>query len=410
MRNMKIFPIILAVSIAVSCGGGGGSPPASEPAIDIYAFGQCTTQPGNNFDMRLKKYDAAGNEVSAGWDLNFDDGNSDYGSNNCMGVDSEGNIYIAYWAYLPSTGYDWRIRKFAPSGAEAAGWDKRVGTDGSGRSGTPVALLVDSSDEVYAVGITVFEGTNNDWQIKKYHSDGTEIAAGWDKIEGVPATSDYPVSAALGPDRSLYVLGVINGTYLVKKYSPNGAEDAAYAPAIAADLYPSEIAVEPAGSLYLGGFRYVDAANREDWFIKKYSAAGIEIAAGWDKTVDYEGHNDAPHCLALDREDSLYAAGSLISADASAEYERIVKYMADGATSWELTLDAGVFSRVNSIAFGPEGEAYVLGYFKGSDEGLSRDWRILRISREGSPDLDAWNLSFDANSGQNTGQSIVAVF
>lgn len=410
MKKIIRLQVLFIALIAFSCGKEDGPPAVPVPDIDIYAFGQCTTQPGNNFDMRLKKYDAVGNEVANGWDLRLDDGNSDYGSNGCMGVDSEGNVYIAYWAFIAGTGDDWRIRKFAPSGTEAPGWDKRVGRDGSGRSGIPIALLVDSADDIYAIGITAFGGTDNEWQIKKYHSDGTEIAEGWDKVIGSPATSDYPIAAALGPDRSLYVLGLINGSRLVKKFSESGVEDASYVPSIAAGCYAAAIALDSAGCLFIAGSRDMGPATREDWFIKKFSATGIEITEGWDKTVDGEGHIDTFDCLMLGMDDSIYAAGSLLSVNATFSRERVVKYLPDGSTGWELTLDEGVFSKINSIAIGPDGEAYAFGYFKGSDDGLSQDWRILKLSRDGEPDPSGWNLTFDANSGQNSGQSIVAVF
>jgi hypothetical protein len=408
VKNELPFLAIAALILA-SCGGGDPSDPAAPPRPTyIYALGQCTTQPGNHFDMRLKKYDSSGAEITAGWDKLIDNGNSEYGNNDCMGADSAGNIYFAYQENRGMTNYDWRIRKFSPSGDVAPGWDKTF-DGGESLPDYPYSLLVDSSDNVYVIGMIGSASADNEWRIKKYLSDGTEVIAGWDKTIG-GGSSDVPFDAALGSDGSLYVMGMIDGSYLVRKYFSNGSLDSSYSVPLTASGSPQAIALDYSDQLYVAGYRFVDATRRLDWSIKKYSSTGEEITTGWDKTIDGGNTVDELRCIAVDKAGNLYAAGLFDTGSASTAYSpRIIKFKPDGSTDWAKTLADAEFRSVNSMSFGPGGEAYVIGTY-GALGGLSLDWRIAKFSSEGVEDA-SWSKTVAAGTGQpDCGQAILAVF
>ena len=57
---------------------------------------------------------------------------------------------------------------------------------------------------------------------------------------------------------------------------------------------------------------------------------------------------------------------------------------------------------------GPGDDLYVAGYFDGGGGPTIWDWRLEKFSSGGIAD-PAWNETFDANSGQDEGLSLVTV-
>jgi hypothetical protein len=409
--NLNRIAALLAVGLlvlALGCNLRGSDPGNDAPGPrddEIFVFGSWFAS--GDFDVCLKKYDKDGVEDTLDWDKVIDD-DSDYSSGyQAMDMDSNGNIYIAYQSYNTPTGYDWRIKKFDSSGVEdTVNWDKTF--DGSMNNGNdgPSALVVDHSDNVYVVGV-ISDGSQpiqQDWCIKKYSADGTEITTGWPKIiDGGAATSpDLPFAAAVDSANNLYVTGFLVGASTVaavKKYSAAGVEDTLnWDKAITSSETYYCLFVDANDSVFVGG------KDLSDMRIRKYSSSGVEDTVGWDKTIDV-GTADQIRGIAADSDGNLYFAGYFGN---GADDDWCIKKFSSAGTEitsgWDKQFDSGGEDRLYSIAVGGVDDVYVLGIV--FDGGATYDWAIKKYSADGVEDTTNWDKSIGAMTNSDPGLAI----
>ena len=57
------------------------------------------------------------------------------------------------------------------------------------------------------------------------------------------------------------------------------------------------------------GVNLVTGSSSNDWWIKKFSSAGIEDTANWNKTIDNSSLADAAWSVAVASDGAVYAVG-----------------------------------------------------------------------------------------------------
>ena len=390
---------VLMAAVFLAALGGCRSP--NRPAIPedvVLAFG--TWGPPGDNDACLKKFDQDGVEDTMNWDLLMDDGTM-YCESNVMDLDSDGNVYLVYGFSNSGggTSYDWRIRKFDSSGVEdALNWNKTF--DGSMNNGpdSPVALLVDSNDDVYVFGYCR-DGVNSnlyDWRIKKYTSSGAEIVTGWDKtVSGDDAeSSDLPETAAVDSNNNLYVAGRLDtaGGFVrvIKKYSSAGVEDTVnWNKSVTASAVEC-LAVDGDDNLYVGG------SNLGDLLIKKYSSAGDEDTLNWNQSIDIN-LADTVRAMAVDSGGNLYAACTFFNGtDSDWCIKKFSSAGTEDTTDWDIDFDGGGEDWLSSIAVGGQDDVYVFGLT--ADGASAYNWAILKYAPDGTEDTINWDKLIGASA------------
>jgi hypothetical protein len=390
--------------------GGSGTPPEDA----VFAFGGWSA--GGNFDVRLKKFDKDGTEDTVSWDKLLSD-SADYSESNVMAIDSAGSVYVGYYRSGGASGYDWRIRKFSAAGVEdTTNWNKTLDGDMNGGHDTLTALVIDSNDDLYAVGYCR-DGVNTnlmDWRIRKFASGGAEITAGWNKaVSGDAAISmDLPYAAAVDSDDNLYVTGVLytlsGRAQVIKKYSSAGVEDTANWNKSDTNLALEYrcLAVDSSDNLYLGG-RGSDGL----FMVKKFSSAGVEDTVNWDKSFSIETPSWIT-AMAVDSEDNLYAAGRFSNGmDSGWCLKKFTSGGTEITTGWDKQLDvAGQEDIVHSMAAGGLDDLYVFGVVWDGDTS-TYSWAIRKYAPDGTEDTVNWNKELPAEDlDSGNGLSIVVVF
>ncbi|MBN1648619.1 MAG: hypothetical protein JW874_11360 [Spirochaetales bacterium] len=281
---------------------------------DYTIYGWIMDEDGNtssplSFDI---SYVAPGTPDPA-WDLSFDGGGMAAVMD--MAIDADGNIYIAALAQNvagSASGFDMWLKKFDSSGTEdTTGWDKII--DG-GPFMWVQAIAVDASGNVYVGGSgqdLTGTGSGSDWFIKKYSAAGVEDTANWDKIIDNNNDSDQLDDIAIAPDGSVYAVGF--GRNLDDTATPDSGMD---------------------------------------WWIKKFSASGVEDTANWDKRID-------------------------------------------GLTGNECQ------DKATSVCVNSDGYVYVAGYMEnlpilGGSTGF--DLLVKKFSPSGDEDISEWNIPQDGES------------
>jgi len=357
----------------------------------VLALGHYTPETAD-FRMKLKVYDTAGTDLTASWNEPLVQ-KTTYAENHGMGVDSNGNVYIATQTY-GDNGYDWFVNKYLTNGeSDAARWEKYF-DGGYALNDMPEALVVDHADNIYVVGYFQKSQDDTDVRIKKFSADGTEDTVNWNKVlSGGSSTIDKAYTATVDGSNNLYVAMMVGNVFSVKKFSPTGTDiTPAWSPAapIAADA----MVVDSSDNLY------VASTSNNVW---RYNSSGTRTGIS-DTNVDMYVSD-----MVLDGTSAFYVVGTK-----SGPAGRIKKYdastMAEITASWDKTISgAGGYESINAAAVDTSHNLYVMGYYDGGGGVLRLDWRIKKFDVSGREDTN-WDKTFDSNSGQSDmGQSLLVV-
>ncbi len=296
-------------------------------------------------------------------------------------ADQAGNLFVVgYGEDLPSaSGKDWWLKKLDPMGVEV--WDLRfdAGADGGGggfgNGGIARAVALSPTGELYVVGyhsLPYNVATQEYWWVKKLSAwDGVEITEGWNK----------------GFDRN-----------------QDGCSDSAL-----------DVALDAAGSVYVVGYgtKLAGPTSGRDWWIKKFSPAGVEDTTQWNKVYDSENSSDEATAVVTDSEGNVYVGGhgtNLAGASSGKDW-RIVKYNSSGDTLWVSSLDGGhnLADVITGMALDTAGDLYVSGYgtnLAGASSGL--DAVIRKFSgADGSPVVGWEKIIYGQGSGGDVAYDVI---
>lgn len=157
-----------------------------------------------------------------------------------IALDSDGDIYV-------SDLYNHRIQKFDASGRFLAQWGGKGRT--SGRFRYPAGLAVGERGEVFVADafnnrVQVF--TSEGRHLRQWGGIGFGLGGSW------PGWFHLAKEVALDRAGDVYVADAFNGR--VQKFTPEGDLLAVWDPTDTDVRYPSGVAADPAGNIYVSGF------------------------------------------------------------------------------------------------------------------------------------------------------------
>ncbi len=170
-------------------------------------------------DYLTIKYDSSGTEK---WQRRYNGPGNNSDTAYSLVLDISGNIYVTGSSTGSGTGTDYATIKYNSSGDSL--WVRRYNGPGNG-SDAARSLLLDGSGNLYLTGASVGSGTGNDYTTIKYNSSGVQQ---WvQRYNGPGNSSDYAYLLVLDGVGNVYVTGVSlgNGTgndYATIKYSQTG--------------------------------------------------------------------------------------------------------------------------------------------------------------------------------------------
>jgi hypothetical protein len=305
-----------------------------------------------------------------------------------IAVDQAGNVYLAgYGSRLVDTsaGEDWWIKKFdsagveqdfngpaavTPCGSSVSPCSTNTldlvyegGTDAAGIVTAVNAIAVDSGGFVYMAGSgyhLVSASSGLDWWIKKFNSAGVE--------------QDFNGPAAITACGSSVSPCSTNTLDLVYHSGGNDAVNA--------------IAVDSTGNLYAAGYGFnLAGMGNQDWWIKKFTSAGIEDTVNWNKIFD-SGMYASANAITTDKDGNVYMGGHTSNVVGNYTW-RIRKLSGNGVedTNWDKSFFGGTASSgseiaatIASIALDARGNVYVAGHGRdllGADTG--HDWWLKKF-------------------------------
>jgi len=356
---------------------------------NVYVVGQGSNliSGTSNLDWWIKKFNANGVEDTTNWDKKFNGVNAT-GSDQAraVAIDSSGNVYVVgngrELVTAGTSASDWWIKKFNSNGTEDLTWDKKFNGVSPNGADDLFAVVVDSTGSVYVGGSgqNLVSVASVDIWIKKFNSNGVEDLT-WDKKFDGNTAADALFSLALDSSGNVYAVG--SGTNLVgttgldwwiKKFSSAGVEDLSWNKKITSAGNVSDeakyVALDSTGNVFVVGYgtNLVSGTSSFDWWIKKFNSSGIEDMS-WDKKIDGNGSLDQAFSCIVDNLGQLYVTGfgSNIAGSATGTDIWIKKYSATGmedVTNWDkkISSSGAVSDAAITVVVDASGKVFVGGF------------------------------------------------
>lgn len=330
-----------------------------------------------------------------------------------VGVDAAGNVYVV-GSSQNSNGLDQIvILKYNPNGNVE--WSQQYGLPEN--SNTAYAMNVDGAGNVYVTG-TIRNATLDIVTIK-YDTDGNRL---WRKFyTGAtdPAVSiepnDEPAGIAVDGNGNVCVVGhsipddYSYTDFVTLKYDAVGNElweakqrfDGGAA---------TDIAVDVAGNVYLGGYAYLNTRDGSDYLAIKYDAAG---RLRWWTNFDVDNVDDFAHAIAIDAVGNVYLTGEITWIEDLSDETFLnrdfgtAKFDSTGAALWLVAAGRAfpnVEDRARDIAVDAQGYVYVTGSARSTPE--NGVFMTVKYDTEGN---QVWTRNYDSNGSALDGTSKLAL-
>ena len=275
------------------------------------------------------------------------------------------------------------------------------------------ALVVDSTGSVYVTGYVTNPTTGKDFYTIKYNKSGQVLAAA--AYKG-PLEDQATAIAVRGS--YVYVTGFSTGSttgadYFTIKYdtSLNKIWEARYdGPAHLGD-FPSALAVDSLGNVYVTGFSYRgQQLKHADYETIKYDSAGKMV---WEAAYDdrRNGMDQATAIALLEQGNTVYVYVTGKSQDSKIKDVSLlnydyytVKYSSLGKMLYEARTDGPVNGddEATSLIVDSSGNAYVTGRSKG----LAGNLDIFTVKYNSSLIMQGQGIRYDGGNGDDEGAAI----
>jgi hypothetical protein len=293
-----------------------------------YLAGEGLDDIDKGLDVVVAKYAPGGTPL---WEKLYNgNANGDDGAT-CMALDEYGNVYAAGYTWMGNATGQQDILVMMCAGPD--GDIQWTGTYDGPSDSTDVAkgILVEGS-YVFVTGVSRGVGTDNDFVTIKYSTSGSVQWAR--RYNGVGSGPDSPSAIAVDEVGNVIVVGYITDSigkkdYLTIKYDPYEGDTLwvrRYNGPANDDDEALAVAVDEDNSVYVAGYRTTDALNTRDYWIVRYSAAGV-----LQDTWPYHHGSDEAQGVAVDTAGVVYFTGT--SAEDVATARREQTYSADIAVT-----------------------------------------------------------------------------
>jgi dockerin type I repeat protein len=256
-----------------------------------------------------------------------------------------------------------------------------------------LAVAIDSEDNVVVVGVESGVYSSQFYHqtaiIKKFNSSNVLV---WERrYQGPGSPWDSGRGVAIDSEDNVYVVGdsFLNFTdynrWLMLKYDKTGSMQSGfpmfYEPAAGPHTDRAfAVAVDDQQNFTVAGY-IINASGNGDWHVRKYTAARALL---WTDTYAGAGAGaDIAYGVTVDSAGDAYVAG-LINESGDGDW-LVIRYSANGTAKataerlWSHTFEsaAGRNEACYDVVLGPDGDAFVGGYYRNQDDDLG--WRLERL-------------------------------
>ena len=338
------------------------------------------------------------------WDVSFD-GASGAEYTDSVAISDFNEIYLAGHKWN-GTNNDWWIKKlYGDASEDTTNWN--LAFDDSGNDDKAKAVTVDMSNDVYVVGYKN-TGTFTDWWIKKFDAAGAEDTTNWNLVfnNATGNQDDIPYAVKIDSTNDVYVIGstydISNGLdWWIKKFDPYGIEDTTnWNKQVDGGSFADDEAFDVAFDTS-GNIYVVGSMNNGtdlDWLLKKFNSTGVDQA--WDATFDGSGGNDTAYSVAIDSASNIYVVGSRFNGtDLDWWIKKFDSGLTEDTTNWNIIDNCGYSGDSVAKKVLIDNNDH-LWVFGYCHNGTDYDWRMIQLDPVG-------NVLLDLSSNQKPGDDYI---
>jgi uncharacterized delta-60 repeat protein len=288
-------------------------------------------------------------------------------------------------------------------------WVARYNGLGNG-SDTPRTIAMDDSGNVYVSGESFGIGSDFDYAVVKYNSEGIQQ---WVATYNGPANNeDRPYAMTIDDSGNVYLTGTSSGSgtrydYATVKYNRKGIEQwvARYnGPDDELDR-ANATAVDGSGNVYVTGQSFREGTEL-DYVTVKYDTSGTQA---WVARYNGPGNlDDVSNSIVVDDFGNIYVSGFTTGSDGYCDFATI-KYDSSGKQQWvEYYNGPGNRNdKISSMAIDDSSNIYVTGESFGDTTG--QDWATIKYDSAG---IEQWIVRYNGtlNSSDSPNKIIVDEF
>jgi len=319
-----------------------------------------------------------------------------------VAIQSDGKIVAAGYYYGANN--DFAVVRYNTDGTPDTtfGTGGKVTTDIGGSGDYAYAVAIQSDGKIVVAG-TSSNGTNNDFAVVRYNTDGT-LDTTFDTdgkvTTAIGGSYDSANAIAIQSDGKIVAAGTsFNGAdddFALVRYNTNGTLDTTFdtdgkvTTAIGGSYdYANAIAIQSDGKIVVAGSYYNGADD--DFALVRYNTDGT-----LDTTFDTDGKvttaigsgSDSANAIAIQSEGKIVAAGYYFN---GTDFDfAVVRYNIDGTLDTTFDTDGKVTTAIGSgtdvaraIAIQSDGKIVAAGsYYNGADN----DFALVRYNTDGTLD------------------------
>ncbi len=283
-------------------------------------------------------------------------------------------------------------------------WDERYNGTGNGYD-EATSLNVDASGNIYVAGASTGSGSNKDFTVVKYNSNGiTQWVA---RYNGTGNNLDDAYLVKSDNSGNVYVSGASTGTnsgldYCVVKYNSSGVQQWVYrynGSGNGVDEVYS-LQVENSGNVYITGYSK-GITSGDDICTIKINQSGSMV---WLKRFNGSDNNDDyGNSIQIDNSGNIYVTGAVTQTGSDQDYITI-KYDSNGNQVWIVIYNGPGNGEdfPSSNAIDAQGNIYVTGYSTGI--GTQRDYCTIKYNNSG---IQQWETRYDGPDGWDEAWNII---
>lgn len=312
-------------------------------------------------------------------------------------VDSQGNLIIVGTA--ATNGTDFHVVKI---NAEGTGTHWSISKDGTGGIDVATAVAVDSDDNVFVTGYLWNGATYNDIYTAKYAAaDGALL---WEHtFDGTGNGQDYPTSIAVDNVGSVYVGGYMQrpstlDSFILLKYGPDGTNlegnplwNISYDGGDSGNHRIYAVVADDVKGVAVTGESETSPLDF-DCLTIKYDNEGTQL---WDRNYPDTG-NGRGQALAMDTVGNVIMAGYVYGLGGTQDFYVHEYLSANGNTNWVDAHDSTYEDHAEAIWLDSDDSVYVVGSTASLATG--NDLHVRAYQDDGT---DIWSDSYDTGSGHN---------
>ena len=338
-----------------------------------------------------------------------------------VAIQSDGKIVVAGYSDNGSN-YDFALARYNSNGSLDTTFDGdgKVTTD-FGNSGDVVHSVAIQSDGKIVVAGYRWNGSNGDFALARYNSNGT-LDATFDGDGKVTTdfgnSEDAARSVAIQSDGKIVVAGTIangsNSDFALARYNSDGSLDTSFDGdgKVTTDFGNSgdevhSVAMQSDGRIVVAGSSW--DGNNLDFAFTRYNANGsLDTTFDGDGkvTTDFGNSEDEARSIAIQSDGKIVVAGR--SWDGSDWDIALTRYNSNGSLDTTFAFDGMVTTAVGnsadgaySVAIQSDGKIVAAGY---SDNGSNRDFALTRYNvdfNQNPTDISLSSTSIAENAGIN---------